>query len=667
MMANPESWAVRSDPGRSEGAGRAQFLDLGLITESVSRVAERRSSRSWLLLFTLCCGLAIVLLASLTHLVRTGIGVWGNNQTVAWAWDIAGFVFWIGIGHAGTLISAILFLLRQKWRTSVSRAAEAITLFAVVTAAIYPLFHMGRVWLAYWLLPLPNQMGIWPNFKSPLIWDVFAVTSYLIVSILFWYMGLVPDLATLRDRAVSPTRRRLLAVLSLGWCGSQRHYVHYEKAYLILAGLATPLVISVHSVVSFDFAVSVVPGWHSTIFPPYFVAGAIFSGCAMVVLLMIFVRRALRFESFITIRHLEAMNKLVLATGTMLAYSYAVELLMAAQGNDPYEKATIIGRLTGPYAPYCWLMLGCNVLLPQLYWSRKIRTNVPGMLVISVVITVGMWLERFVIIVTGQHRGALPATWFDFHPTLFDASTFLGTFGLFLTLFVLFVRFVPVLSMSEVKGLSSDAAHPIEQSSAMAEDQAEERTEPEHSQHSGVHAGTGLEPLDNALLVGSFQDPTAVVRACEYLTMAGATKVDAYAPYPAHGLKRALRTGASPLPWLALLCGLVGGALAFCAQWWMEAIDYPARIGGKAPGAWQAYVPVTFEVTVLSAALGTFFGLWLLCGLPRLANPIFKVGGFRRATDDRFLVTVEGSAQQCRRLATQLVNRGALEVSQVSL
>ncbi len=423
------------------------------ITQRMSQIVERRTSRSWLLLFGLVLGLLLILTASLTHLVKTGIGVWGNNQSVAWAWDIAGFVFWIGIGHAGTLISAILFLFRQRWRTMVSRAAEAITLFAVITAAIYPLFHMGRVWLAYWLFPVPNQMQVWPNFKSPLVWDVFAVSSYFLVSAMFWYLGLVPDLATLRDRAASPRRRRILELLSLGWRGSQRHYQHYEKAYLILAGLATPLVISVHTVVSFDFAVSIVPGWHSTIFPPYFVAGAIFSGSAMVVTLMVFARKALHLEDFITVRHLEAMNKIVLATGCMLAYSYAVEFFLALQSGDGYESATILGRMTGPYAWACWLMLGCNALVPQLYWSKRIRTHVPTMLVISLIINVGMWLERFVIIVTGQHRSYLPSTWSDFHPTWFDASTFLGTVGLFLTLFVLFVRFVPILSMSEVKGL----------------------------------------------------------------------------------------------------------------------------------------------------------------------------------------------------------------------
>ena len=640
---------------------------LSHITESVSQIVERPTSRSWLLTFGLVAGLALILLASLTHLVGRGIGVWGNNQNVAWAWDIAGFVFWIGIGHAGTLISAVLFLFRQKWRTSISRAAEAITLFAVVTAGIYPLFHMGRVWLAYWLLPLPTQMKVWPNFKSPLVWDVFAITSYLIVSILFWYLGLVPDLATLRDRATSGIRRRVLSLLSLGWSGSQRHYVHYEKAYLLLAGLATPLVISVHTVVSFDFAVSIVPGWHSTIFPPYFVAGAVFSGSAMVVTLMIFARSALGLHEFITVRHLDAMNKVVLATGCMLAYSYAVEFLMAAQASDVYEKATILGRLTGPYAWPCWIMLACNAVLPQLYWSKRIRTSIVPMLLISLCINVGMWLERFVIIVTGQHRSFLPATWSDFHPTLVDASTFLGTLGLFLTLFVLFVRFVPVLSMNEVKGLLSDSGHeaaptgPVEISSPTSTRRTSVlRFKGKPGLTSRKESQLGSDNL--VLVVGQYPDADSMTTACDRLSRVENIAVDAYAPYPIHATKSALRLGPSPLPYFALIAGLLGGTLAFLGQWWAEAISYPVIVGGKPPGTWQAYVPVTFEVTILSAAFGCFFGLWYLCGLPASKKETHELPRLSGATDNGFCVVVETQDSQKREVASALRSSGSLHV-----
>jgi Ni/Fe-hydrogenase subunit HybB-like protein len=641
-------------PLAARNTGLSDEPSLSQITQRVSEIVERPASRSWLLLFGLVLGLFLMLSASLTRLVGTGIGVWGNNQSVAWAWDIAGFVFWIGIGHAGTLISAVLFLFRQRWRTIVSRAAEAITLFAVITAAIYPVFHMGRVWLAYWLFPVPNQMQVWPNFKSPLVWDVFAVSSYFLVSAMFWYLGLVPDLATLRDRAATPGRRRLLEVLSLGWRGSQRHYKHYEKAYLILAGLATPLVISVHTVVSFDFAVSNVPGWHSTLFPPYFVAGAIFSGSAMVVTLMVFARKALRLKDFITVRHLAAMNKIVLATGCMLAYSYAVEFFLALQSGDRYESATIIGRMTGPYAWACWLMLGCNALLPQLYWSRRIRTHVPAMLVISILINVGMWLERFVIIVTGQHRSFLPSTWFDFHPTLVDASTFLGTFGLFLTLFVLFVRFVPILSMSEVKGLSPESTETRKQ-------------QPVAIRRLPVHEVSDLHRRKApTLLLSGFSDEASATNACRKLVHAGLRRIDAHAPYPAHDLTRALPIRPSPLPWIALGSGVLGGTCAFLAQSWIETRGYPMQIGGKPSGSWQALVPVTFEVTILCAALGCFLGLWLLCGLPNRLHPALRRREFEAVTDDRFFISISGDDPKCAEAAAILRGAGAHDIIEVS-
>jgi molybdopterin-containing oxidoreductase family membrane subunit len=393
---------------------------------------------------------------------------------VFWAWDITGFVFWIGIGHAGTLISAILFLFRQKWRTGINRAAEAMTIFAVMAAGIYPAFHVGRVWVLYWVFPIPNQMSLWPNFKSPLLWDVFAVSTYATVSILFWYVGLVPDLATLRDRATTKVRAIVLGIFSLGWRGSHRHWLNYEKAYMILAGISTPLVLSVHTIVSFDFATSVLPGWHTTIFPPYFVAGAVFSGFAMVVSLMVIVRKVFGLESIVTVRHLENMNKVILTTGSLVGYAYAMEFFIAWYSGNAYERFTFINRATGPYWWAYWTMVSCNVITPQLFWSKKIRTSIPWMFALSIFVNIGMWFERFVIIVTSLHRDYLPTSWTYFRPSIWDISLFFGTFGLFFTLFLSFLRFLPAIAISEVKGVMP-AADP-------------------HHGHGGVdaiHGGTG--------------------------------------------------------------------------------------------------------------------------------------------------------------------------------
>ena len=423
------------------------------ITESVSDVVEGKTKRGWLVFFALALFGLMILGASLSDLVGVGIGEWGLNHPVGWAWDITGFVFWIGIGHAGTLISAILFLFRQKWRTSINRAAEAMTLFAVAAALIYPGFHVGRIWLAYWLLPIPNQMAIWPNFKSPLLWDVFAVSTYGTVSALFWFVGLVPDLATLRDRATTKSRRIAYGIFAMGWRGSHRHWLNYEKAYMILAGLSTPLVLSVHTIVSFDFATSIMPGWHTTIFPPYFVAGAVFSGFAMVVSLMVLVRKAYGLEHLITLRHLENMNKIILATGSMVGYAYAMEFFIAWYSGNVYERYAFINRAFGPYAWAYWTMVSCNVITPQLFWFRKIRTSIPAMFALSIFVNIGMWFERFVIIASSLHRDYIPSSWGYFRPQIVDITTFIGTFGLFFTLFLVFIRFLPGIAISEVKGV----------------------------------------------------------------------------------------------------------------------------------------------------------------------------------------------------------------------
>ncbi len=423
------------------------------ITDDVARIAETGPPKAWYVAFGISLVFTLILGAMIGWLVYKGIGVWGNNQPVGWAWPITDFVFWIGIGHAGTLISAILFLFRQKWRTSINRAAEAMTIFAVMTAGIFPLFHTGRPWRAYWLFPIPNfELNMWQNFRSPLIWDVFAVSTYATVSILFWYVGLIPDLATLRDRATG-IRKYIFGFFSLGWRGSAWHWNHYEKAYMILAGISTPLVLSVHTIVSFDFAVSVIPGWHTTIFPPYFVAGAVFSGFAMVVTLMVLARKIYKLEHLITKNHLENMNKIILVTGSIVGYAYAVEFFTAAFSGNPYEQFVFLNRVQGPYAWAVWTMFTCNVFAPQLFWIKRVRRSVPAMFVIAIIVNIGMWFERFNIIVTSLHRDFLPSAWGMFNPTLVDILTFAGSVGLFLTMFLLFLRFIPVIALSEVKGV----------------------------------------------------------------------------------------------------------------------------------------------------------------------------------------------------------------------
>lgn len=430
---------------------------LAQITEDVCRPVETKAPKMWHILFGLSISLMMILFAMIGYLIWEGVGVWGLNQPVGWGWAIVNFVFWVGIGHAGTLISAILFLFRQKWRTSINRFAEAMTIFAVMCAGIFPGIHVGRIWAAYWLFPIPNSMAMWPNFKSPLLWDVFAVSTYFTVSLLFWYVGLIPDLATLRDRAKG-TAKKVYGFFAIGWRGANRHWQNYERAYLILAAIATPLVLSVHSIVSFDFAVSQLPGWHTTIFPPYFVAGAVFSGFAMVLTLLLIARTIFKLEHIVTIRHLENMNKFILLTGSLVGYAYAMEFFIAWYSGSPYETFAFVNRATGPYAWAYWIMISCNVISPQLFWSKKLRTSIPVMFVVSIFVNIGMWFERFVITVTSLHRDFLPSSWGYYSPTYVDVLTFVGSFGLFFTMFLLFLKFLPMISIAEVKGVMPQAS-----------------------------------------------------------------------------------------------------------------------------------------------------------------------------------------------------------------
>lgn len=433
--------------------------DFATVTDQISDITlKKRTKFGWFIGFAISFMVAQLLLFTTIYLVTTGIGIFGNNQPVGWAFPIINFVWWIGIGHAGTLISAILLLLNQKWRTSINRFAEAMTLFAVACALLFPLIHTGRPWLAaYWLLPYPNTMDIWPQFRSPLIWDVFAVSTYGTVSLLFWYTGLVPDLATMRDRAKSKVVARIYGALALGWRGSARHWQRYETAYLLLAGMSTPLVLSVHTVVSFDFAVSVIPGWHTTIFPPYFVAGAVYAGFAMVLLLAIPLRKWYGLEDFITMRHLENMAKVTLVTGLIVAYGYFTEIFYGWYSANAYEGYMIFNRMTGPYAWSYWALIFCNGLVPQTLWIKRLRTNTVWLFVMSLIVSVGMWLERFVIIVTSLHRDFLPSSWDMYYPTFWDFATFFGTIGLFLTLMFLFLRVLPMISIFEMRTLTAES------------------------------------------------------------------------------------------------------------------------------------------------------------------------------------------------------------------
>ncbi len=396
---------------------------------------------------------------SLGASIYYGIGLWGNNNPVGWAFDIVNFVFWVGIGHAGTLISAILYLFRQKWRTGIARFAEGMTIFAVMTAGIFPLIHVGRPWLDGYLFPYPNQHTLWVNFTSPLLWDVFAVSTYFTVSFIFWYIGLIPDFATLRDKTTNKIKKFIYTITSLGWRFSNRHWQHYEMVYLILAGFATPLVLSVHTIVSFDFAVSVLPGWHTTIFPPYFVAGAVFSGFAMVQNVLIFIRKIFNFEHIITLDTLEKMNKVLLATGMMVGYAYGMEFFIAWYSGNAMETFVFVNRAFGPYAWAYWIMVSCNVIFPQFFWSKKLRRSIPIMFVIGVFVNVGMWFERFVIIVTSLSRDFLPSSWAYYKPTIVDFGILIGSFGLFFTLLLLFTKTMPVVSIAEVKAVI-DGAQP---------------------------------------------------------------------------------------------------------------------------------------------------------------------------------------------------------------
>jgi Ni/Fe-hydrogenase subunit HybB-like protein len=450
--------------------------DYNQITEDIVRPIEQKPGRMWYIGFFFSAALLLFGVFSVFWEVYWGIGVWGINRTVGWGWDITNFVWWVGIGHAGTLISAILLLFRQGWRTGVNRAAEAMTIFAVMCAGQFPIFHMGRVWDGFFVLPYPNSRGpLWPNFNSALLWDVFAISTYFTVSLLFWYSGLIPDFATVRDRAKTKLRKLLYGVASFGWTGSAKNWQRHEALSLVLAGLSTPLVLSVHTIVSFDFATSVIPGWHTTIFPPYFVAGAIFSGFAMVQTLLIVCRRIMGLEDYITVGHIEAMNKVIVLTGSIVGTAYLTELFMAWYSQVEYEQAAFQWRIMGPYWWSYWAMMTCNVVSPQLFWFKKLRRNIPFTFIMSIVVNIGMWFERFVIIVTSLYRDYLPASWTYYSPTWPEIGFYLGTFGLFFTCFFLFAKYFPVIAIAEIKFILKTSGESFKKKMVPIEDKSTEQ------------------------------------------------------------------------------------------------------------------------------------------------------------------------------------------------
>ena len=588
------------------------------ISEDIARPIEGRASRAWWIAF------GITLLATLWGLwaiwvtLRDGIGAWGLNKSVGWAWDITNFVWWIGIGHAGTLISAVLLLFRQQWRVAINRSAEAMTIFAVLQASIFPILHLGRPWLLHFNLPIPNQYGsLWDNFNSPLLWDVFAIATYFSVSLVFWWVGLLPDFAMLRDRAFKPFQKKIYSLLSFGWSGRAKDWQRMEETMLLLAGIATPLVISVHTIVSFDFATSVVSGWHTTIFPPYFVAGAIFSGFAMVSLLLIILRKVCKLEAYITLKHIELMNTVMLVAGSIVAVAYLTEFFMAMRSHSEFEQYVFRNRATGDYAWAFWTMIICNVVLPQLLWFKKLRRSIAFSVCVALVVCVGMWFERFVIIVTSLHRGYLPSSWTMFSPTWVDIGIFVGTLGFFFLLFLLYARSFPMIAQAEVKGVSGQVSG-------------------DRCQGTDV---SGQESLNSYLL--TLTSPEELLDKIKELKSEGKEIQEVYTPFYVHSLDETLGLKRTRLGKATFLYGLIGFFFGCWLTYFTMIKDWPMDIGGK-PNAtfWQnlpAFVPVIFELVVYFAAhllVISFFIRSRLYPFKKAENPI------KKSSDDKFVIQV---------------------------
>jgi Ni/Fe-hydrogenase subunit HybB-like protein len=633
--------------------------DWGSVTDHVVGIPLRpRFPHWWLAAAGAALAVTLMGLVSAMWLLYWGPGVWGINIPVAWGFAILNFVWWIGIGHAGTLISAILLLFRQSWRTSINRFAEAMTLFAVMNAGLFPLMHLGRFWKFYYLLPYPDTMRLWPQWRSPLVWDVIAVLTYATVSFIFWYVGLIPDLATLRDSARRKWTRRIAGIFALGWRGAARHWQNHQMAYLLLAGLATPLVVSVHSIVSLDFATAIVPGWHTTIFPPYFVAGAIYSGFAMVLTLILPARALFNLRGLITIRHLNVMSKVMLTSGLVVAYGYVLDNFTAFFSAGGFERYMARDRALGGYAPIYWATLTCNVLIPQFLWFRWVRTHVIPLFLVSTAINVGMWTERFTIVIQPLHRDFMPSAWGWFTATAWDWTLFVGTLGLFCLAMLLFARIVPMLSMSELRELLHRKKH------AVAE---VDKPLPPPERPEKTSAPPDLADTELHGMCGMFDGPESLVEAARRARDAGYRHLDAFSPFPIEDLPAALNLGRSHVSLLVLVGALLGAGGIFGLQTYAAVFDYPWNIGGRPLFSWPSFIPLTFEVGVLGGALFGLVGMLLLNRLPKPYDPIFNTAGFERASRDRFflLVSCEDPKFDRSELPQHFAAWGAIEVQLV--
>lgn len=605
-----------------------------LTTSVLEPVLKPGKAAGWLAAFAITGSLVLMLLGSVAWLLLRGVGVWGINIPVAWGMAIVNFVWWIGIGHAGTLISAILFLLRQEWRNSINRFAEAMTLFAVANAGLFPLLHLGRIWRFYYLFPYYDTMGVWPQWRSPLVWDVIAVTTYATVSLLFWYVGLLPDLAALRDSARTRFGARLAGFFSLGWRGDARHWQRHQMLYLLMAGLATPLVVSVHSIVSLDFAVSIVPGWHTTIFPPYFVAGAIYSGFAMVVTVAVPLRAMFKLHDFVTLRHFDTMGKVMLASGLVLAYGYLLETFTALMSPERYEHFLVFNRALGPYWSAYWTTLICNLLIGQLLWFRWIRVSPVAFVVVSLFVNLGMWLERYVIVIVSLHHDYLPSSWDIYIPTFWDWSLFIGSLGFFSLLMLLFARFVPMIAIYELR----ETLHRQSRKDAPAASAAADAAR-------NVDDGQPQEPDAAYGWAAEFDSPEQLAGAARAAHAAGVRDVEYFSPLPVHGLPRAPHSRPLGVTLGVFIGGLASASAAYFMQWYAAAIDYPINVAGRPLNSWPSFIPLTFELGVLGGTLTGLVTMLIGNRLPRLHHPLFETPEFERASRDRFFLCVRNRRQ----------------------
>ena len=626
------------------------------VTDRIIGVPQQRPTRVWFALIGIALAGTMMMLTAILWLVYWGVGVWGINIPVGWGFAIINFVWWIGIGHAGTFISAILLLAKQRWRNSINRFAEAMTLFAVANAGIFPLLHIGRIQRFYYLFPYPSTTGIWPQWRSPLLWDVFAVSTYGTVSLMFWYIGLIPDLATVRDSAKQRWSRLTAGIFALGWRGEARQWQRHQMLYLIFAGLATPLVLSVHSIVSFDFATGIVPGWHSTIFPPYFVAGAVFAGFAMVSTLVIPIRKIYGMEDLITPRHLDNMGKIILVTGLFVSYGYASDIFMAYFSGETAEVYMTNNRMFGPYAYIFWGAILCNVIVPQVLWVRSIRMNPITLFIVSQFINVGMWYERYMIVITSLHRDYLPSSWGMYAGTRWDWMLYIGTMFFFMFCVLMFIKLLPMISAFEIRELLHHAHAP-------PSDEVCDKDDP----GSNLPTVLLLRPEDLYGTVAEFDTPERLIDAAARVTADGYSEVRAYAPLPLEDLPEALHLPPTRMPTAMCIGGIIGGLSAFAFQTWATTIDYPWNIGGRPNFSWPSFVPLTFELTILGASLTGMVTLLIRNRFPQLYHPISHTPNFERASRDRFFLAIESADPKYNRetARTLLESLSPMAVSEV--